>query len=984
MTNLEEAENKVREIIQEAKVNIESITSEEDVKIRIINRILSDCLGWPYSDFRAETHHESGFSDYILLDNDKAALLVEAKRIGLLSVNTAERNKVRHLKISGSALKTCLSGIEQAASYSLSNGLPVTALTDGVIWVIFKTFTPGSNYKDKEAIVFPSFDSVISDFSIFYDLLSKKQFGKRLFNALFDGIHNKRLVLNQDVVAPIEESDISLSRKSDIAFDLEKIFSNFFARLTGDDDEDLLIECFVESHESRIADFSLEKMTRNVLGNILPLNKDVDAQLTNLIEENIDSELSSSETGQTVFIIGPTGAGKTTFLERFFRKTLSDPVREKCVLVSANFLDATGRDDTVLDWVTETLISALENELYDDGNPSWDDLQGLFHLEYLRRLKGVDSQLYQRDKQAFKEKFGGFLDDKVENDREGYLKRILKDVVNNRKKLPVILIDNTDEFSIEYKEKIFQYSQALRRHVNHCLVIFPVTDKSAWSFSKTDIFGIYKSKSFFLPTPSPREVFRKRVGFLKQRIHGDNSSKKSKHEYFTAKGVTISIANIDGFAQVIESIFVDHDFTSKTLGELTNYNIRRTLALSQRIITSPVIKIEDLIKSYLSGQIVTTSFSKFIDALMKGDYELYKLGDNHEIFPVFQIDREIRQSPLLKLRILALLESIHKTGKSIEEKHLGIQSIISYFDSIGCSETSVERNLIPLLEAGLIESYDASNHELNAIQKIAISFRGSAHLMLATHNAVFFYQMALTTPITDLAVAGKIRTKHHSNEPITNRITEIKKDFLEYLLEEDQKNISISCEEAQYECQNRLLTELKKLGESSDVRTKENEITSILGDEFKEGVEINSVLATVDFYDTSKGFGFVEMETSDSRIFIHVEKLTEYGLETIKDGDELLCDISRGPKGLFVKKIHDVQIDSTGLKTVECKIVRLFPERGYGFVKSIDNKLTAFFHVSVFPEVIRGTLNEGKLLKAEIGPDKKNGNSYIIKQVLKD
>src|SRR5690606_33494011 len=140
---------------------------------QIINRILTDALGWLHTDIRAESKHDNGFSDYILADNETPSLLIEAKRLGVIVIDSAEKAKVRHFKISGTSLKKAIDGIDQAYNYAAPNGLPVAVLTDGVIWVFFKTFTPGSNFKDKEAIVFPSFDAIINDFATFFELLSK-------------------------------------------------------------------------------------------------------------------------------------------------------------------------------------------------------------------------------------------------------------------------------------------------------------------------------------------------------------------------------------------------------------------------------------------------------------------------------------------------------------------------------------------------------------------------------------------------------------------------------------------------------------------------------------------------------------------------------------------------------------------------------------------------------------------------------------------
>lgn len=973
---VDDAEKNLVAISEDVNANLPKIESEEDTKIQIVNRILHECLGWSYSDFRTEKHHENGYSDYILEDNEKPVVLIEAKRIGIIGVNTAEQNKIRYLKISGSSLRNAMAGISQAATYAAPNGIVIAVLTDGITWIVFKTFIPGEDFKTKEAIVFPSINAIINDFSVFFDLLSKQQFRKKIYNQIFDQIHHNRLLLSKSLVSPIEGSDIKITKKSELAFDLDIVFSGFFSKLIGDDDDELLIECFVETRESRIADFSLEKITTSVLGNLVPADKDVDQELANLIKDKVES--SDTESGQTIFVVGPTGAGKTTFLDRFFRKTLPTAIRQKCVLVQVDCLDATGREETALKWITESLIATLENEVYPSGTPLWGDLLGLYHREYRRRSIGVDAELYKKDKQAFKIKFGEFLDERVESDREGYLKRILSDVVNNRKMLPIILIDNTDEFTLSYKQKIFQFSQSLRRHANHCLVIFPVTDKSAWSFSKTDMFGIYKSRSFFLPTPSPREIFRKRIDYLKRILSDNNHVKNSRGGYLLSKGIKISVKNLDGFAQVLENIFVSHDYTSKTIGELTNYNIRRTLLLSQRVITSPVLKIEELISSYLSGSMVATNFIKFMDALLKGDYDAYKPEDNPEIFPIFQVDREVRQSPLLQLRILTLLHTAHLSNRSIEKRHLAIQSIIDYFDSIGCPETATDKALVSLLEAGLIEPYDASNQDLSSTQKFAISYRGIAHLRLATYNNAFFYQMALTTPIADEDIAAKIRSIYKSDESFQAKLNATKELFSEYLITEDRLHLSVDSELEQYICQSELIDNIRRFSRSGD---HNDEIAATFGEDYRQGVIKEGVVAVVECYDISKGFGFVDVDGYGDRIFLHSSKLKEFGVDQIANGDKLLCDLSRGDRGFYIANIQDVEVNAG--EVCDCRIVRYFSDRGYGFVKIMSSPKTAFFHKTVFPEEVRSSILEGQQLKAEICADQ-NGEGFTVKRILKN
>lgn len=960
-------------ICAEVAQNMNSIQTEEDAKIQIILRIVLEVLGWKHSDIGSERKHDNGYSDFIISNGDTPAFVLEAKRTHDLSIKTAETGKLRHLKLSGNALKEAQEGIEQAASYAAPNGIQVAVLSNGIRWIIFKSFTAGASYKLQEAFVFPSLESISADFLIFYELLSKDCFAKKLYNFHFDRLQNKRAFHSIPLLAPLSESEIRIIRKSDLAFDLEQVFIAYFSRLSGEQDDDMLIECFVETKESRIADLALEKVTANVLGNISPREKDVDIALSALIESAVDLE-----TGQTVFIVGPTGSGKTTFLQRFFRKTLSATVRSRCVVVRVNCLDSTGRQDTALQWFTETLIRNIEHELYTDGTPTWDELQGLYYVDYERRRKGVDAHLYERDKQAFKEKFGEYLDGKVENDREGYLRRILADVVNNRKKLPIIIVDNTDEFTPEFKRDIFQCSQALRREANHCMVVFPVTDKSAWAFSKTDLYGIYRSKSFFLPTPPPREVFRRRIDYIRDKIQKLATPDRQK-EYLVGKGIRLSIESMVGFAAVLEEIFVDHDYTAKTIGELSNYNIRRTLELCHRVMTSSVLKVEELVKAFLLGKRITLDYQKFMNALMRGDYQYFKQSDNHNIFPIFQVDGQIRQSPLLNVRILMLLDEMRLASRDVESRHLSVQSIIDFFDAMGASEVGLDGAISRLKHAGLVEAYDPSVQELSGDQRLAISHSGIRHLRLALGNVVFFEQMALTTGIVTHDIVQIIRGKYRGEGGegrYVDRMAEVRAVFADYLIEEDGRHLHMPSQMPQYERQRDIEDSI--LGIAGRSSTQKSEIV-IEGSGPEPALE--GAICTVGWFNYDRGYGFVDMEGREDQAFLHVEILREGNIDRVFDGDRILCDVARKPKGLFVSRVTDVEEDRENIEVVDARVIRIFADRGYGFVTIGDGSRDAIFYLSFLDQGLAQRLQVGTRLRVEISPYK-NGEGFQVRKIV--
>jgi hypothetical protein len=146
----------------------------------------------------------------------------------------------------------------------------------------------------------------------------------------------------------------------------------------------MIIDCFVETKESRLADFSLERITKNVLGNMALNERDVGEGLKVIIRDAV-----AGEPGQTVFIVGPSGAGKSTFLDRFFKRTLTSEVRERCVVIDVDVLDASGDEAVALPWMTERAIKSIETQLFSEGYPEWNDLQGLYHLSILNARKGL-------------------------------------------------------------------------------------------------------------------------------------------------------------------------------------------------------------------------------------------------------------------------------------------------------------------------------------------------------------------------------------------------------------------------------------------------------------------------------------------------------------------------------------------------------------------------------------------------------------------
>jgi hypothetical protein len=195
--------------------------------------------------------------------------------------------------------------------------------------------------------------------------------------------------------------------------------------------------------------------------------------------------------------------------------------------------------------------------------------------------------------------------------------------------------------------------------------------------------------------------------------------------------------------------------------------------------------------------------------LILGDYNFYKRGDAPFLFPIFDVSAEIAQSPLINVRILALLKAIHDVRSSDDSRYISVTSVLQYFDGIGYSETAVDTALLALVDASLVEPHDPSMGSLTPNQRVAIAYSGLTHLELALFNPTFFEQMALTTLITDAEVARKIRLHHTSNDPFNVRLRSVRETFASFLIEEDERFGRVPDSE-QYEVQKSVSADIRK------------------------------------------------------------------------------------------------------------------------------------------------------------------------------
>ena len=59
-----------------------------------------------------------------------------------------------------------------------------------------------------------------------------------------------------------------------------------------------------------------------------------------------------------------------------------------------------------------------------------------------------------------------------------------------------------------------------------------------------------------------------------------------------------------------------------------------------------------------------------------------------------------------------------------------------------------------------------------------------------------------------------------------------------------------------------------------------------------------TITGKVKWFNATKGYGFITRHDSEKDVFVHSSAITSSGLNGLNEGDELVFEVTEGPKGL--------------------------------------------------------------------------------------
>ena len=146
---------------------------------------------------------------------------------------------------------------------------------------------------------------------------------------------------------------------------------------------------------------------------------------------------------------------------------------------------------------------------------------------------------------------------------------------------------------------------------------------------------------------------------------------------------------------------------------------------------------------------------------------------------------------------------------------------------------------------------------------------------------------------------------------------------------------------------------------------------------------------TVKFFNSQKGFGFIQQESGGEDIFVHISAVERAGLEGLAEGQELEFNlVDRGGKvsAQDLQVVGEViaveqrsaapQRELTGEKATGT--VKFFNSmKGFGFLTRDDGQPDAFVHISAVERSGLQEINEGERFEFDLEVDRRGKYSAV-------
>src|SRR5680860_1141954 len=428
-------------------------------------------------------------------------------------------------------------------------------------------------------------------------------------------------------------------------------------------------------------------------------------------------------------IIGPVGAGKSTYLKHF-------------ELVSGRrILEKQGAHWIYIDFeqmgqggkAREFLYRRLKDYLLSDAT----DYQSLVEPAYREVIAGMARGPLARvftDKPEFNRRITDYIQSEFDA-VEPYVDRLFLHLA--KEKLCVFVLDNIDLYEDEELEKaVFAEGLALSKRLN-AHVIVSVRDRTFARHRNSAAFSAYELRKLWLDPPPFRPVLSSRLTYSRKILKGKPA------KIALANGMQLAVPDLGVFFEIVQKSVL-RGIAGEYIEAMSDLDIRHGLTLINNFLTSGHIQADRALKSYIDGDTrYYFPFHEVFKGTALSQWKYYKEA-RADCVNLFDARTGAKRTRLLRLGLLGHLAAKAQHENTLE---VAVSDCIDVFASCGASSRDVLEVLAILQENGLIRT--ATAESVAAHERIVISRSGGHYLKRLCHTFVYAEQCMMDSAIED-------------------------------------------------------------------------------------------------------------------------------------------------------------------------------------------------------------------------------------------
>ncbi|WP_141233617.1 hypothetical protein [Lysobacter antibioticus] len=647
--------------------------NESDTRLKLINALLFEVLGWSLRDSVTERHGPDGYSDYEC--GNPVRLLVEAKKTEVAFELPAGWERatapIELLCRENSGIKAA---IEQAMNYCLTRGIPYGAVINGHQVIAFvgsrKDAVPPLKGR---ALVFSSLNDMSERFSELWDALSPAGTAESSLDR----------VLNADVLPlPPEKLAQRLidypghKNRNPTSAEMQILGGIFLEDLAKEPalEERFLEETYCKS--GALSQYAL--VSKDLLKSRYSQFFEKEAGVTaspattkkGLSPDVIANIGAAAVSRRPILLVGDIGVGKSMFIRRLIKVDAKDELSRAIVL----YIDFGSKPSVAEDLGSYVAHEIVRQIRVNTGLDVYEDsfVRGVYNRRLEDFSRGIFGALKKIDSTAYLIKEIEFLSELVSN-RDEHLKEVLSHISKGQKRQIVIFLDNVDQRPIEFQEQVFLISQTMASEwpLTAFLALRPET------FSESKVRGFiaaYQPRVFTIDPPRVDQVLVKRLDFALESLRDKGIVNSLPF------GAEFSSSKLLDYMQMIRDALHRGDALVEMIDNMCSGNVRDALGFLTSFVGSGHVdskKILDAVEKY--GQ-YRLPLHEFLRAVILGDHEYY----------------DPSESPFV---------NIFDISSNSPDEHFLLSALVSFVDrqgQVGGSEGYVEKDQVyrALQEAG--------------------------------------------------------------------------------------------------------------------------------------------------------------------------------------------------------------------------------------------------------------------------------------------